>query len=529
MKKLAATLCATLLIFTVIVPTALFVTPQRVSAQFGGGCVGSALGSVFGIFSNLSVGGLTGVPVASPSLGGLLGSGNVINAGTAGATLGQCVFQLVVVPLAQSMIRLALQQVTANIINWINGNNGTGQPSFVQNLSRHLQGVSDTVAVSFTAQVNRVLNPTFGAAIASSLLVNYARGTSIGGFFAANQSKLARVSPNPAAFAAGDWSKGGTSAWLALSTQTADNPYLLSSAANTQLYSLINQAETNRRQDLVQSRGFLSWCGTNNQTSGAYGVGLTDSCTSGNVKTPGTVIADYTRDALGADIAQLVNPRDIDSSLAAIFTAALQQGVRSILGGTGLFGASQTSSIRPQAITNALQTSASSNTSVINSANAAANAALSRLSAYTTAWNSVASAANAAQTSVSTVKNSCDSQAGAADAALVGVQAVIAQAQSALNAVAGTQVLAIQVQQDAQDTSPEGQAKLNRDMQALAAAPPSSADVADAQAKAASTGGASANPAGSLSVSGGSLVDQMNLIDTNAQSLLSSCSAIPQQ
>lgn len=57
------------------------------------------------------------------------------------------------------------------------------------------------------------------------------------------------------------------------------------------------------------------------------------------------------------------------------------------------------------------------------------------------------------------------------------------------------------------------------DVQALQNTPPTMIDVAAAMRDSSVTGAAIANPEGSLTVSGGSLVDQMNLLNTNAEAL----------
>ncbi|OGG76357.1 hypothetical protein A2950_01200 [Candidatus Kaiserbacteria bacterium RIFCSPLOWO2_01_FULL_55_19] len=448
------------------------------------------------------------------------------------STIADCVYKTIIIPLARQLIHQIIRATTASIINWINGGNGTGQPSFVLNLSLHLQAVSDAVVLPFIGQLQRVLNPAFAAGIASSILTKYALGTSVGGFLASSQGTLGRYSPNQTAFVAGDYRQGGIPAWFALTTQDNNNPYMVAAAAASKGDSLVNQAITNRRQDLVQGRGFLSWCGPS--TTGGSGSSITPTAacknadgSDGNVKTPGVVIQDYVKDALGSDMASLVNPTDIDSAIAAIFGAALQQTMNSIFGGGGLFGASQPSSIRPTAITTAIQTTAVGNATVIVDVNAIAAAATARLQAYTLAWNTIGSAAGTAQTQLTSLKFTCTAQASAADTGLASVNTVLAQVQTALNAVSGTQALILQVQQDAQDTTAAGTAKLNTDLAALAAAPPTNADVSSAQVNAATTGAATASPTGSLTVSGGTLVDQMNLLNFNATALITDPVACP--
>ncbi|OGG40330.1 hypothetical protein A2118_01360 [Candidatus Kaiserbacteria bacterium GWA2_50_9] len=522
-NKPFATSVAVLLIIALVAPATFFIAPQRASAQSGAiGCIGAGIGALFGLTGSAAVGvsGIGGVPVVSMSGNTLAGIGNSIGGQTAGATTGECIYQLIIVPLARSMMRNILQSITSSIISWITGANGTGQPSFVQNLSRHLQAVGDAVALPFINQVRMVLSPQFGAAIASSLLANYARGTSVGGFLAANQSTLGRYSPNPSAFLAGNFSQGGIPAWFALTTQNENNPYLAKIAANDQLGSLVAQAQANRRQDLVQSKGFLSWCGATNSSMGPSGINPGVVCrnsdgTESPVKTPGTVIQGYAQQALGSGIAQLINPQDIDSALAAILSAAVNQVIQGVFGaGGGLFGASQPSSIRPQAITDALQNTAASNSSAMTSANAVADAALTRATNYSSAWNTIGTAASSAAASVAPLKNieTCASQSSVADS---DINSTLAQMQQASSDVSTTQALANRVKQEAASGA---SAALTTDTQVLGTMIPD-ASVTSARADAVPLGGATANPTGSLSVSGGTLVDRMNLISQNAQNL----------
>ena len=539
---------AILLVITLVTPTAFFVAPQRASAESTVSCLG---GAAVGLFSFFLPPQISGIRVTAPSAETGIGA-------TAVSTIGECVNEIVLKPLARAMIRLVLQQVTASIINWINNTPGTGRPSFVMNLTLHLQSLGDAVALPFINQVRTALNPQFGAAIASSLLTNYALGTSVGGFLAGNQSTLARVSPNPGAFLAGNWSKGGIPAWFELTTKNQNNPYMLYPAAQSELQKLVNQAQTNRRQDLSQSGGFLSWCGNNSTSASACvansdgtcntsvgcfpddeaptgcsrsGAGINPgaSCIDSNGKqvnaqTPGTVIRDYTKEVLTADIAQLIDPNDINAALVAIFQAAINQGIKGIT--TSLFSASETSSARPQAITSQLYNSATSNLNATQSANSIAQAKLSQINDYTTAWGAIGTAANSALGSATSLKNnpSCASQAGAADTAIGEATSVVNQAQAAQSSVSATRDLALRVQEEATSNP----TRAVTDAQTLQTMPPSAAQVASAEQEARTTlGGVTANPAGSLAVSGGTLFDRMNLMSVNANALNANNCATP--
>ncbi|MGD0328396.1 MAG: hypothetical protein ABSB00_01640 [Minisyncoccia bacterium] len=517
-KKTFASALAILLIIALTVPAIFFIAPQRASAQSVGSCiVGLAAG--LGLVTANHV-------VAVPTADAAGGTGSWT---TAGSTVGNCLYSVIVVPILRAMIRAILQAITQSTINWINGANGTGQPSFVQNLAVHLQSVGDVAALSLIAQIGQntaAFNSPFGAAIALALQSRYAQQTSLAGFYAANQCTLAKSSPNVAGFLGGEWSQGGAAAWFALTTQNQNNPYTLYLAAQSQLGSNVSQVQTNRKQDLMQSGGFLSWCppgATANTTSSSVGVKPQAPCTNANgtpamAQTPGSTIKSYLDTNLGSGIGQLVSAQDLDAALGAIVTAL---GNR-VIGSTGLFGSSQPSGSRN--ITVVAPAPSSSAASAIS----LAQSTLTQLATYTSAWNTISAAANTASMSVTALLNSCSAQQTIAQTALTNeIAPMLVQAQAALNSAATTQALALQVQAEASAVPIADPVQLSTDVTSLSSMPPAAGDVVNAQLSAAVTGAATANPAGSLTVSGGTFVDQMNLISTNAAALETSSCATP--
>ncbi|MHB8660459.1 MAG: hypothetical protein ACYC75_00750 [Minisyncoccota bacterium] len=543
---------AILLIFSFVAPVAFLAAPQRASAA-GASCVGGLLGGVGGaVYSYLN-----------PAVPNNSAIENITTAQTAGATLGTCINDLVLMPLARNLIKQAIQNMTASVITFINGGstNGTGQPSYVPNLATHMQLVGDSTALPFIAQTATGFNSPFGSAIALSLQTNYNQQTSVGGFFGANQCTLndPSVSPNINSFVAGNWSQGGTGAWFALTGPTPNNPYVLQQAAQSQQWSLVNQAQTNQRQDLLQSGGFLSWCGGANSSittlNGA--INLKEPCVNfdgsqANAQTPGSIIAGYAQKAVvgsgfDQEYAQLISANDIDSALSAIANALIGQ----VLGSTGLFGSSQPSIASGSSLTTQLRTYSPSGTSAAAPQTAAASmaqATLNNVTNYTNAWQTVISAAKTASTNATSLATFCTTAANTANTATSSspqlktfvttataeaaaaqtsisteISPVITQAQTAISSVANTQAFALKVQAEATSPTAGSGGALAADTQALATMPPSATDLATAQQNAQTFGGATANPGGSLTVSGGSLIDQMNLINTNATALRSVC------
>lgn len=543
--------------FTIILlaPAVFFTMPEHTHAQSSG--MLGAVGCLFPKNPVSSIADKVGVPVTGVAL-------TISSA----ANSQDCLQTTVIAPLTRMLAQVVLKQITASTINWITntpGANGTSQPSFVPNLSVNLQNLGTSIAAPFINQIAGGFNSPFGPAIAAALSGNYSQGTTLAGFFAANACTLDQFTPGQSrsdvnSFLAGDWSKGGVAEWFALTTQDQNNPFTLYQKSQAQLASLIENAQTNRRQELQQSGGFLSWCGTTDSSAsvptcpisslgapsyyvaadnkceyadgsvatpltGGQGINPGDSCTNkdgtpGTVQTPGSIIHDYTQKVVvNAHIDQLVSAQDLDSSLGAIATALIGQ----VLGGSGLLGASTHAGSAAAPVVNPLQTALIDNTGAAASATSLAQSTLTQLTAYTSAWQTIQNSAQNASSAVTQLANNCSTQATAAQAASTAVSSVLAQAQAAFDSASAAQALAIQVESDASSLSSVTAGTLSTDMQALVSAPPSASDVINAQSDAAVTGGATASPSGSLAVSGGSLIDQMNLVAANAAALDASC------
>ena len=508
-----------------IVPAAFFTAPQKAVAA-GTGCVGGVLGGIIAsAFGD--------VPATSKS-------GNVINGVTAGTTMGTCINDVILIPLARAAIRTMLQTMTQDTINFINGSNGTGQPSYVRNTSEYLRSVGDVVALSFIGQItNRAFGDSpFSSALAGALQTEYVTRSSLEGFFAANRCTL-NASINY--FLTGNWAQGGVASWFDLTTQTQNNPYMIYQASLGQLVNNLNQENMNRRQDLVQSSGFISWCGAgttvNPNATSSTAVSPQAPCinadgTPAKASTPGSVIHDYTSKLVtSAGVDTLISSTDLDAAFGSIVTALLTK----VIGGAGgLFGAS--TGVAMSAGSPPL-TYTGNSASATGSAYQSAQVVLTGITSYTTAWNTIATAAQSASTSVQSLQSFCTSaaaassnptfavsataQATAAQAVLTSeIAPVLAQAQAALATAATTKTFGTQVQSEAV-TGAAG-TTLASDVATLVAMPPSVVDITNAQSNATATGGSIAKPAGSLTVTGGSLVDQMILLSTNAEALKAS-------
>ncbi len=531
---------------------------------------------------------------------------------SAAANYALMIDKYVLQPAAFVMSGNLLKAITAGVLDFVMGKtNGTGQPQFVTNLRGNLTSVSDAQAIAFFASFGKNSNSPFAAAITSSLRTNYYQQTSLAGFFAQNQCTLSRVSSNVNAFLAGNWSQGGATAWMALTTQPQNNPYLLQERAQTELSVLTASAVSSRLTELAWGQGFLSWC-SGGSNSSAVGQSCTDfangsdcpgelvcvqsgssgkgtcqvptaaqsdavsqaTCvnkdgTPGTIQTPGTTIKSYLDKALGSNIDKLANLGSLASDVNGILgnVATVMNTVNfatQLFGGNGMGLGSSGSAVSSYAQSGSYlglsqgDVQANGNAAVqgyTQSANAAANSAAAahdtsvsntssnasgtsgsgattvtiatftaQLAQFESSWNTISGATTAASSSTMLLKTSCAAQVSNAQTAYTSeVLPVFAQVAQASSTIMAAQAFLAKTQSDLAAGSTNGISAYLTDLQTLQYQPPTSADVAAATRAAQITGGATANPTGSLSVSGGTLVDQMNLITTNANVLKNAC------
>jgi hypothetical protein len=495
---------------------------------------------------------------------------SVFSGTTAESTAWTALKGQVLDPLAHALAQAVLKQITASIVNAINGTNGS--PQFVTNLAGNLQATGDQVGLSFIAQFTKQSNSPFAPAIGSAVQQNYTQQTSLAGFFAANQCTLTQSSPNINSFVAGNFSQGSWGTWLSLTGTSPNNPYVLYANTKSQAASVVGAAQTNQRQTISQNNGFLSSCPsgstsassitgtactfspTGNSCAGAEvctpgpgqtGASGTGTCAqptaatsdqtaatcyddNGNpvpVQTPGSVIESTLNKSLGSGIDSLVSVHDFDQMVDTILSALATKVVS-----TGLAALSGSSASSPSVTSQLASGSTATDpnaASVASQATTLAQNTMTQLTTYTAAWQTIQTAAQTASSSIGTLMAACSSLANAGQTALLTeVQPVLNNAQAAFASASTTQALAVQVESDATAYtagSAGAEGALTADTQSLSVAPPSGSDVANAQSQAAVQNGATSSSPYVLTVSGGTTVDQMNLISTNAQNALPAC------
>ena len=544
-----------LLTITLVAPSVFLIVPQRAHAQYAVTEVGANL-----VQDTISALQNTITAVSAPI--------------TAAATVAQQVNAYVLQPLAFALSGNLLKTITSSVVAFVNGKtNGIGKPQFVANLQGNLQTVGDVQALAFFARLKSSNSP-FAASITSSLTKNYLQNTSLAGFFAANQCTLAKSSPNVNKFLAGDWSQGGVKEWFALTTQDQNNPYTLYQASQAELASVVSGAQSARVTELNWGQGFASWCGTNAKASSG------DSCINkdgspGTIQTPGSIIKSSLDKALGTDQDKLVKmgstASEINGILGNIGSIMNTVGLGvSIFGGSsgssgGLLGVANTSSSNRNSLFSQYQSSSflgATPTSVVaqNAATLPAGSDMaSRVSKYQSSWNTINTAANTASTSVATMASYCASEAKVAQGLLDGnsydwnlennkailvsfitsstananaaqtvfaseIAPVLAQAGAAFSNIVAANAMIEKVQSEQNSvTDATSGSVYAADVQTLQTMSPTGSDIANALQDSQAFGMASASPGGSLTVSGGSIMDRMNLITANANTMKRSC------
>lgn len=264
-----------------------------------------------------------------------------------------------------------------------------------------------------------------------------------------------------------------------------------------------------------------------------------DACTKsdgteGRIQTPGSIIKDHLSRALNAlGIDQFIPEMGlISTQISGIMSniATVMQTVNlatSLFGGSsgGLEGFSGTSSY-DSPFADYLDSSAYlglTTQDVAASENGSTEELWSRASQYEEAWIIKKNTAQAAKDALLVLKNACSTQAGAADTALSVAQRVLDDAVIAAQTVTDARAFATQVEDEGAAADPAYPRNLTR----LGTTAPSLADVVDAQQDATALGGASADPVGSLTVSGGTTADRMNLIKANADAIRDNSSLCP--
>ena len=287
----------------------------------------------------------------------------------------------------------------------------------------------------------------------------------------------------------------------------------------------------------------------------------------GTIKTPGSTIKATLDKVLGSTQDKLVQMGSVANEITGILgniatTMATVNFAQQLLGGPnsgGLFGVGQPSGSNSTSQLYQHRNSPGylgvTDSTVYQEAAAlpmSGSDVLNRVSQYQSAWNTISVAANAASTSVTSLASFCLSQQAVASSTFANsnslylanfmnisnaeinaaqtaltteIAPIFAQVANASTVSAVATAMAQKVQNELNSSTPNSGigGSYTADLQALQSMPPTMQDIANAEQGTQTFGGATASPTGSLTVSGGSLVDQMNLISANATARKSVC------
>jgi len=317
----------------------------------------SAVAAISGVGTGASAGGAaasltfsaTGAPVsdlgAHAALAYIAGTQTTQNARNAAKdtnSVANCLINVIA--------KVALQQITISVVNWINSG-FNGQPSFVNNFQQFFTNVADLAAGQFIqgTALSFLCSP-FKLQIKVAIAQSYAnRG--------AQSCSLTGIINNINNFMNGSFStQGGWPGLLTFTTVPTNNPYGAFAYAQAGLSTAQANATANAKNN-ISPTGFLNLqqvygctdstqngigvagsIGVNAQAAQAAGsAALGQNCKT-KVVTPGTVIENSLNSTNDTQIKQLGLANDIDQIISALttqlMTKILQNGLTSLSQGT---------------------------------------------------------------------------------------------------------------------------------------------------------------------------------------------------
>lgn len=259
-------------------------------SNFGGGAVGGPGGSggsglegalvgagiglgvcTAGLLTGATAGALSSIPLAALFV--------TVNAPAQNITDADSIQQRFLDCITRGIARVALEQITSSIVNWINSG-FEGEPSFVTNYEQFFTNVADRAAGEFIrgSALSFLCSP-FQPQVRIAIAQSYARrGAS------APSCSLSQVTNNIEGFIRGNFSQGGWPAFISLTTTPTNNPYGAYMYGQTKLNEYVSYAVEQGRLDITIGQGFLSQqkCDTDAQ-------GRKTNC---RILTPGSTIGE---------------------------------------------------------------------------------------------------------------------------------------------------------------------------------------------------------------------------------------------
>ncbi len=229
-------------------------------------------------------------------------------------------------PLVALAKEALIQQVTKSIVDWINSG-FKGGPSFVQDFGGTMEEVANEAAGKFIEESDFSF-------LCNSFDVKLALGLSRSEYKNEYDCTLDDVVGNVDDFI-NDFSQGGISGFLELTTETNNNPYSQVLGAQAELAARMRSAEEEKDKEIAAGKGFLSKkeCEMVPKEGEGEGEGddLEEHCT---ITTPGDVTNSQLNDWLGSSLGQLEVADEIDEIVSALGAQLAQKAMQSLKGMT---------------------------------------------------------------------------------------------------------------------------------------------------------------------------------------------------
>ncbi len=373
-KNLGKKILLTASAFAMLVAT-IFSGPIQTNAQASGiigGAVGGALagcgsaltsmlglGSLFGSSGSGSITGSIGIGKAVPVTDATVGKNtSTIAANTTTAKNVQCTWS----GIAWQMAHIVLHSIATSVVNWIN-TGFKGNPSFLKNPQAFFIDAGDQITGAFlsgSGPLSQLCSP-FSVDIQVALALEHVqpsdqRYTCTLGTIIKNAQNGVNVTVNGQninSFMKGNFSAGGWSSFITMTTVPQNNPFGAYLQSSADLNAQIGMRHASLTADIQLGSGFLSWNSCTDvtaevsegaMTAGA-GSGITASVDAkGNVtyqsctmQTPGSVISSSLSKQLGASTDELNMTNDINEVVSAFFSYLVKQ----VIVGGGLLASSQ--------------------------------------------------------------------------------------------------------------------------------------------------------------------------------------------
>lgn len=316
--------------------------------------------------------------------------------------------------------------------------------------------------------------------------------------------------------------------------------------------------------------------GGNYKYNSKIGNSAGDPCTNkdgtpGTIKTPGSVIKDQLHKILGTNVDKWAMTGEINKMLGSISTIMKtvqlsKEVIAGANGAGGLLGLSSPSSNGSSWVDQYANSSGyfGQTTNKVLQASVASNSSVTDLfkkniSKYSSYWNTILSNANTASTTLnklislnfalptststnssilpssglyntgylSALVNTCNANKASATSALKKqVAPVLAKETTVAETITNANALLEKIKIASNGTTSADANAYTSDLLSVSKTPPTSEDVNTVQGDATVLHGASDNPTGSLSISSGTLVDRLILINKNASAMISKCQPV---